>query len=69
MEVRLLQVAFRKQKRTVRLMAVSLFSCLAALLQAAGGLPVLGYAVSPLATAPVFICAAFPARPVWRHMF
>ena len=62
-EVRPLQAAFRKQKRTVRLMAVSLFSCLAALLQAAGGfLSVLGYAVSPLATAPVFICAVL-SRP------
>lgn len=59
-EVRVSQVGFNKHKKTMRFVLVSIFSCMAAILQAAGGfLPGLGYFLSPLATAPILLCSMF----------
>src|SRR5690625_2114104 len=44
----------------MRLVLVSIFACIAAILQSAGGfLPGVGYLISPLATAPILLCAMF----------
>jgi hypothetical protein len=57
-EVRLTQLIFRKQTKTMKLILPSFFACLAAILQAAGGfLPGLGYFFSLLATAPILLCS------------
>ena len=59
-EVRLIQEKFNHHKKTMKLMLVSIFSCIAAILQAAGGmLPGIGYFISPLATAPILLCSIF----------
>ncbi|MGO4889526.1 hypothetical protein ACJ2A9_17400 [Anaerobacillus sp. MEB173] len=57
-EVRLSQIIFNKQKKTMKLILGSIFACIAAILQAAGGfLPGVGYFISPLATAPILLCS------------
>lgn len=44
----------------MKLILVSIFACIAAILQAAGGfLPGIGYLLSPLATAPILLCSMF----------
>lgn len=44
----------------MKLILVSIFTCIAAILQAAGGLlPGIGYLLSPLATAPILLCSVF----------
>lgn len=59
-EVRLSQIIFNKHKRTMKLILGSIFACIAAILQAAGGfLPGIGYLLSPLATAPILLCSMF----------
>ncbi|GAB3053433.1 hypothetical protein [Virgibacillus ainsalahensis] len=59
-EVRLSQIRFNKHKKTMRLVLVSIFAGIAAILQAAGGfLPGIGYFISPLATAPILLCSMF----------
>ena len=58
-EVRLSQIIFNKHKKTMKLILVSIFSCIAAILQAAGVLPGIGYFISPLATAPILLCSMF----------
>ena len=59
-EVRLSQIIFNKHKKTMKLILVSIFACIAAILQAAGGfLPGIGYFISPLATAPILLCSMF----------
>lgn len=59
-EVRLFQIIFSKQKKTKKLILGSIFVCIAAILQAAGGfLPGIGYFFSPLATAPILLCSMF----------
>lgn len=59
-EVRLSQIIFNKHKKTMKLILGSVFACIAAILQAAGGfLPGIGYFLSPLATAPILLCSMF----------
>ncbi|MDO7484800.1 hypothetical protein ACIQYG_24670 [Peribacillus sp. NPDC096622] len=59
-EVRLSQIIFNKHKKTMKLILVSIFGCIAAILQAAAGfLPGIGYLISPLATAPILLCSMF----------
>ncbi|MDQ0857686.1 hypothetical protein [Bacillus sp. V2I10] len=59
-EVRLSQIIFNKHKKTMKLILGSIFACIAAILQAAGGfLPGIGYFLSPLATAPILLCSMF----------
>jgi hypothetical protein len=59
-EVRLSQIRFNQYKRTMKLILGSIFACIAAILQAAGGfLPGIGYFISPLATAPILLCSMF----------
>ncbi|QGQ45861.1 hypothetical protein [Metabacillus sediminilitoris] len=59
-EVRLSQIIFNKHKKTMKLILGSIFACIAAILQAAGGfLPGIGYLLSPLATAPILLCSMF----------
>ncbi|WP_147535773.1 hypothetical protein [Bacillus marasmi] len=56
-EIHSTRMIFNKHKRTMKLMLVSIFACIAAILQAAGGfLPGIGYFISPLATAPILLC-------------
>ncbi|TCN22650.1 hypothetical protein [Mesobacillus foraminis] len=58
--VRLSQIVFNKHKKTPKLILGAIFSCIAAILQAAGGLfPVVGFFFSPLATAPILLCSMF----------
>ncbi|WP_066051031.1 hypothetical protein [Robertmurraya korlensis] len=55
-EVRLSQIIFNKHKKTFGLILVSIFACIAIILEAAGGFfPGIGYFLSPLATAPIEI--------------
>lgn len=57
-EVRLARLNFHKKSKTMRLILGSIFACMAAVLQSAGGfLPGVGYFISPLATAPVMLCS------------
>ncbi|WHY56033.1 hypothetical protein [Peribacillus simplex] len=58
-EARLSQLIFNKHKKTMKLIQVSIFSCIAAILQSAGVLPGVGYFISPLATAPILLCSMF----------
>ncbi|HZG73772.1 MAG TPA: hypothetical protein VEY51_19700 [Chondromyces sp.] len=59
-EVRLSQLIFNKHKKTMKLILGSIFACIAAILQAAGGfLPGIGYLLSPLATAPILLFSMF----------
>jgi hypothetical protein len=59
-DVRSSQIIFNKHKKTKKLMLVSIFSCITAILQAAGGfLPGMGYLISPLATAPILLVTMF----------
>lgn len=59
-EVRLSQIIFNKHNKTMKLILGSIFACIAAILQAAGGfLPGIGYLLSPLATAPILLCSMF----------
>jgi hypothetical protein len=59
-EVRSFHIEFTKNKKTMKLILVSIFSCIAAILQSAGGfLPGIGYGISPFATAPIMLCAMF----------
>ena len=59
-EFRLAQITFQNYNYTMRLMLVSIFACFAAIFQSAGGfLPGIGYFISPLATAPILLCAMF----------
>jgi hypothetical protein len=52
------QVEFKKNSKTKRLVVGALFACIATVLQASGGfLPVLGYFISPFATAPILFCS------------
>ena len=56
-DVRFVQLEFRKQAKTKRLVLGSFLACMAAILQAAGGiLPGIGYFISPFATLPILIC-------------
>jgi hypothetical protein len=60
MDVRLFQPVFNNYKNTMKLMLVSIFACMASILQAAGGLlPGIGFFISPLATAPILLCSMF----------
>lgn len=55
-EVRLAQLTFRKNNKTMKLILCSIFACIAAILQSAGGLlPGIGYIISPLATGPILL--------------
>ncbi|MDT8861298.1 hypothetical protein N0O92_13745 [Alkalihalobacillus sp. MEB130] len=57
-EVRLYQIKFNHRKKTMKLILASIFACIAAILQAAGGfLPGIGYLISPFATAPILLCS------------
>ncbi len=57
-EILLPQIIFKKHKKTKKLILVSIFSSIAAILQGAGGFfPGIGYLISPLATAPILICS------------
>ena len=57
-EVRLFQIIFQKHKSTMKFILISIFACIAAILQAAGGyLPGIGLFVSPLTTAPILLCS------------
>ncbi|WP_174615154.1 hypothetical protein [Virgibacillus ihumii] len=59
-EVRAFQNIFNKRNKTMKLILVSIFGCIAAVFQAAGGLlPGIGYFLSPLATAPILLCTMF----------
>ncbi|MEL3973695.1 hypothetical protein AAEO50_15515 [Rossellomorea oryzaecorticis] len=59
-DVRSSQMIFNKHKKTMKVSVVSVFACIAAILQAAGGfLPGVGYLISPLATAPILLIAMF----------
>ncbi|NQD65968.1 hypothetical protein HP456_08525 [Bacillus haikouensis] len=59
-EVRLSQILFNQYKRPMKLVLGSIFACIAAILQAAGGfLPGIGYFFSPLATAPILLGSMF----------
>ncbi|MGR3765737.1 hypothetical protein [Rossellomorea sp. NS-SX7] len=59
-DVRSTQTIFNKHKKTMKFSLVSLFACIAAILQAAGGfLPGIGYLISPLATAPILLSTMF----------
>lgn len=54
--VHLLQSIFNNYKYTVKLMLVSMFACIASILQAAGFLPGIGFFISPFATVPILLC-------------
>ncbi|WP_079508146.1 hypothetical protein [Mesobacillus jeotgali] len=57
-EVHLTQLIFNKRKKTMKLILGALFACIAAILQAAGGLlPGIGLFFSPFATAPILLCS------------
>ncbi len=57
-EVRLPQQIFKKRTKTMKLILGSFFTCIAVILQAAGGfLPGIGLFLSPLATAPILLCS------------
>jgi hypothetical protein len=57
-DVKSAQVEFKKNSKTKQLIVGALFACIAAVLQEAGGfLPVLGYFISPFATAPILFCS------------
>ncbi len=59
-EVRSSQFIFNRYKKTRMLILGAIFSCIAAILQAAGGfLPGVGYFISPLATAPILLYSMF----------
>ena len=59
-QVRLIQKIFNKNKKTMKLILVSILASIAAILQAAGGFfPGIGYFFSPLATAPILLCSMF----------
>lgn len=59
-EIRLSQIIFKKHKKTMKLILVSMFAGIAAILQAAGGfLPGVGYFLSALATAPILLGSMF----------
>lgn len=59
-EVRLSQIIFNKHKKTMKLILISNFAGIAAILQAAGGfLPGVGYFLSALATAPILLGSMF----------
>lgn len=56
-EVIFTQLNYRKQAKSKRLVVGSFLACMAAVLQAAGGiLPGIGYFISPFATLPILIC-------------
>ena len=58
--VKSIHADFKKNSKTKRLVLCALFAGIAAVLQAAGGfLPVLGYFISPFATAPILFCSMF----------
>ncbi|MEH7249089.1 hypothetical protein V7114_20160 [Neobacillus niacini] len=55
-EVRLAQLTFKKNNKTMKLILCSIFACIAAILQSAGGFfPGIGYFISPLATGPILL--------------
>ncbi|MBA9027457.1 hypothetical protein [Peribacillus huizhouensis] len=57
-EIKSIQHTFLRLSKTKRLVLSSLFACLAALFQSAGGFfPGIGYFISPLATAPILFCS------------
>ncbi|PGL67886.1 hypothetical protein [Bacillus sp. AFS055030] len=59
-KVRLFQLKFTNQNKTKKFILVSIFACISALFQAAGGLlPAIGLLLSPLATAPILLCSMF----------
>jgi len=59
-EVRVFQLMFHQHKTIMKFMIVSMFACIAAILQSAGGyLPGIGLILSPLATAPILLSSMF----------
>ena len=59
-EVRAIQEIFNNFKKTMKLVLVAIFACIAAILQATGGfLPGIGFFISPLATAPILLVSMF----------
>ncbi|MBV7505423.1 hypothetical protein KW850_09170 [Bacillus sp. sid0103] len=57
-EIKSAKQVFKHQTKTKRLVLAALFASIAAVLQAAGGfIPVLGYFISPFATAPILLCS------------
>lgn len=59
-EITDIQAAFVKWPKAKKVVLVALLSSIGAIFQAAGGyLPGVGYAISPLATAPVILCSIF----------
>jgi hypothetical protein len=55
-DIRLSQRTFSKHRKTMKLILASSLACVAAILQATGGLfPGIGYLLSPLATAPILL--------------
>ncbi|WP_077212326.1 hypothetical protein [Bacillus dakarensis] len=62
-EVIIAQLNYRKQEQSTRLIFGTFLACMAAVLQAAGGiLPGIGYLISPFSTLPIMISAmlSFP---------
>jgi hypothetical protein len=59
-EIQSIHLAFNDYPKPKRLVIGSILSSLATLFHLAGGiLPVIGYFISPLATAPILICTVF----------
>lgn len=59
-EVKSAQIIFHHHSKAKRLVLGALFSSIAAILQAVGGvLPGVGFLISPLATAPILYCSLF----------
>ncbi|MFP5112097.1 hypothetical protein ACSU64_06915 [Bacillaceae bacterium C204] len=57
-EIKSARLVFNNYSKPKRLVLAALFASIAAVLQAAGGfLPVLGYLISPFATAPILLCS------------
>ena len=56
-EVKPMQEVFMQQSKAKKMVLYALLTCIAAVLQAAGGIiPGAGYLISPLATAPILLC-------------
>ena len=59
-DVRFVRSEYRKHAKAKRLILGSFLACIAAMLQAAGGIcPVVGYFISPFATLPILIGTMF----------
>ncbi|WP_088072686.1 hypothetical protein [Gottfriedia luciferensis] len=62
-DIRLFQKRFNQHKNTMKYILMSMFACIAVILQSAGGyLPGIGFFISPIATAPILFCTMFSIR-------